>query len=60
MHPLDRVAEVFEFRRSLTPETDRGCALMAAAYLDAETRGTLKFKGCESLSMLHKRRVGVY
>jgi|SRR5271157_2819684 len=25
--------EVFEFRSSLTEETDRGCALMAAAYL---------------------------
>src|SRR5262245_33803219 len=25
--------EVSEFRSSLTPETDRGCALMAAAYL---------------------------
>jgi DNA-binding MltR family transcriptional regulator len=24
----------FDFRRTLSPETDRGCALMAAAYLD--------------------------
>ena len=28
--------EVMEFRSSLTPETDRGCALMAAAFLDSE------------------------
>jgi hypothetical protein len=28
--------DVIEFRGTLTPETDRGCALMAAAYLDVE------------------------
>ena len=27
---------VMEFRQSLSKETDRGCALMAAAYLDSE------------------------
>src|SRR5579859_4992858 len=32
--PLDRLEDVMEFRHWLTPETDRGCALMAAAYLD--------------------------
>jgi hypothetical protein len=32
----DKLDEVVKFRQSLTSETDRGCALMAAAYLDAE------------------------
>lgn len=32
----DRFDEVMEFRSSLSPETDRGCALMAAAFLDSE------------------------
>ena len=32
--PSEKATEAFEFRRSLTPETDRGCALMAAAYLE--------------------------
>ena len=31
-----RFDEVMEFRNSLNPETDRGCALMAAAFLDSE------------------------
>jgi hypothetical protein len=39
---LDKVAAVFEFRETLTPETDRGCALMAAAYLDARLEGLLR------------------
>lgn len=34
--------DAFEFRRSLTPETDRGCALMAAAYLDSQLAELLK------------------
>jgi DNA-binding MltR family transcriptional regulator len=33
---LDRFDGVIEFRNSLNPESDRGCALMAAAFLDAE------------------------
>jgi DNA-binding MltR family transcriptional regulator len=33
---LPKLGEVFEFRKTLSPETDRGCALMAAAYLDAQ------------------------
>src|ERR1044071_2597257 len=37
-----RFEEVFEFRRSLTGETDRGCALMAAAYLDSELEKLLR------------------
>ena len=28
--------QAFDFRPTLTPETDRGCALMAAAYLDSQ------------------------
>ncbi|MEW6131271.1 MAG: transcriptional regulator [Acidobacteriota bacterium] len=32
----EKFDEVVEFRQSLTSETDRGCALMAAAYLDSE------------------------
>ncbi len=31
--PFQHVDEVFEFRHFLDAETDRGCALMAAAYL---------------------------
>jgi len=31
-----RIPEVWEFRGTLDPETDRGCALMAAAYLDSQ------------------------
>lgn len=30
------IAKITEFRCTLTEETDRGCALMAAAYLDLE------------------------
>jgi DNA-binding MltR family transcriptional regulator len=32
----ERFSEVWEFRETLSPETDRGCALMAAAYLDSQ------------------------
>ncbi|MGC2222312.1 MAG: hypothetical protein WA624_08070, partial [Methylocella sp.] len=31
-----KIPIVFKFRETLTPETDRGCALMAAAFLDAQ------------------------
>lgn len=31
-----RFPEVWAFRDALSPETDRGCALMAAAYLDSQ------------------------
>jgi DNA-binding MltR family transcriptional regulator len=34
----ERVLKVFEFRRSLSEETDRGCVLMAAAFLDDRLR----------------------
>jgi DNA-binding MltR family transcriptional regulator len=36
-----KLDEVFEFRKTLTPETDRGCALMAAAYLDSQLEDLL-------------------
>ncbi len=34
--PSPKIDEVLEFRSSLTGETDRGCALTAAAYLSDE------------------------
>jgi DNA-binding MltR family transcriptional regulator len=37
----EQASEVYEFRATLTPETDRGCALMAAAYLDDQLRELL-------------------
>jgi hypothetical protein len=38
---VEHMDEVFEFRQSLSDETDRGCALMAAAYLDSELQKLL-------------------
>lgn len=38
----DRAQAVCDFRRTLTPETDRGCALMAQAYLDAQLEELLR------------------
>ncbi|HYX72597.1 MAG TPA: MltR family transcriptional regulator, partial [Nitrososphaera sp.] len=32
----EKFNEILEFRRALTGESDRGCALMAAAFLDSE------------------------
>ncbi len=34
--PFNRFDDVIEFRNSLNPESDRGCALMAASFLDSE------------------------
>lgn len=34
--------EVLEFRSSLTPETDRGVALVCAAYLETELGALLR------------------
>jgi hypothetical protein len=34
--------KLVEFRESLTPETDRGCALMAAAFLDTKLQELLQ------------------
>lgn len=37
----ERLGQVFEFRQTLSSETDRGCALMAAAYLDDQLQELL-------------------
>lgn len=37
-----RIDEVIQFRGSLTSESDRGCALMAASYLDGELEKLLR------------------
>lgn len=37
-----RLDDVMEFRSSLNSESDRGCALMAAAFLDAELGALLR------------------
>ncbi len=39
---IDRFNDVMEFRSSLSPETDRGCALMAASFLDSELGDLLR------------------
>lgn len=44
--------EVMEFRRALTPETDRGCALMAAAYLDEQLGRLLRAAFVEDVKVL--------
>jgi DNA-binding MltR family transcriptional regulator len=38
----DRLQEVMEFRSTLSEETDRGCALMAASFLDEQLRELLE------------------
>jgi DNA-binding MltR family transcriptional regulator len=38
----EKIDEVMAFRRTLSPESDRGCALIAAAYLDAELEKLLR------------------
>jgi DNA-binding MltR family transcriptional regulator len=40
--PFLKIEEVFAFRSSLTGETDRGCALMAAAYLSDQLEKLLR------------------
>ena len=42
MNTLLRSDEVFQFRQTLSPETDRGCALMAASYLDNQLTELLR------------------
>ncbi|NCC22314.1 MAG: hypothetical protein EOM26_07610 [Alphaproteobacteria bacterium] len=37
----ERMPDVYAFRETLSPETDRGCALMAAAYLDDQLSALL-------------------
>ena len=39
---LPRLEDVAEFRLSLTEESDRGCALMAGAFLDSELEALLR------------------
>jgi DNA-binding MltR family transcriptional regulator len=34
--------EILAFRQSLTPESDRGCAMIAVAYLDGQLEGLLR------------------
>jgi len=38
----DKFDEVYSFRQRLSEESDRGCALMAAAYLDEELKKLLQ------------------
>ena len=38
----EKIEEVAEFRFSLDRETDRGCALLAVAYLEEELKVLLK------------------
>jgi hypothetical protein len=38
----DRLIRVIDFRRSLSLESDRGCALMSAAFLEVELENELK------------------
>jgi hypothetical protein len=49
-HVLSSAKEVLAFRSSLNAETDRGCALMAAAYLafaHSEKIGAKQLRICE-------------
>ena len=39
---LAKAIQAVDFRPTLTPETDRGCALMAAAYLDSQLEELLR------------------
>ncbi len=41
-HFLERYKKVIEFRRALSVESDRGCALFAASFLDCELENLLK------------------
>ena len=39
---LQNYDQIVAFRRTLTPESDRGCALIAAAYVDAQLETLLR------------------
>lgn len=39
---LEQLYEIITFRTALTEETDRGCALMAASFLEHRTGELLK------------------
>jgi DNA-binding MltR family transcriptional regulator len=45
---------VRKFRKALTPETDRGCALMAAAFLDETLKELLKANLVNDTKLAHK------
>jgi len=45
---------VRKFRKALTPETDRGCALMAAAFLDEKLKELLKANLVNDTKLVHK------
>ena len=46
-NPLEPPDEILAFRLSLDQETDRGCALMAAAYIDHELMTLLERVFCD-------------
>lgn len=57
MNEIDRYSEIIDFRETLDPETDRGCALMAAAYLDEQLKKILE-KGFVPHRKLHRKVFG--
>jgi hypothetical protein len=54
---MDCLTRVIAFRRTLTTESDRGAALMAAAFLDIELRELLEFFLVEDRT-IHERYFG--
>lgn len=54
---LERLAQVIAFRRTLNSESDRGAALMAAAFLDVELKEMLQFFFVEEKT-IHERYFG--
>ncbi|OXG05069.1 mannitol repressor [Flavobacterium araucananum] len=51
---LEEIEKVFTFRSTLNKETDRGCALMAASFLESELTDLLKEKLVGTKSELNK------
>ena len=49
--PREKIDEVMAFRETLSPESDRGCALIAAAYLDAELEKLLRHAVVENVKV---------
>ncbi len=52
--PPPRQAEVLLFRATLDDETDRGCALMAAAYLDSQLEELLRKTFVDDLKVIKR------
>jgi DNA-binding MltR family transcriptional regulator len=50
----DRLIRVIDFRRSLSLESDRGCALMSAAFLEIELENELKYLLVKSRKIIDK------